>query len=976
MSGCDELVRAIEMEQLNSEEDVRAKVVMKLLAILGYPSEFISTEVPVYYNEGRSKPSPKKADAMCYTKKTAKPDRETALSDEYRDTTLLAVEVKGPDEELDDARTQAEFYTHWTRAPLYCITNGTSFRFFVSVLNAADKQFSAETPSELAKTWPRIYTEFSFERAKAIKTEAISERDRVRPILARYCEQVIQMTKSDSIERTVHRGRTKESVTSADLAKANSSMLISGEPGIGKSELIASLASELARYYLDGESTRIPVILEARGWSRQYSSLEDGAACAIAKTTPEISGEFVAANPDLFCLMVDGLDEARKDRDLLLNELALYARRERSQIICSSRVESDCSIIGIDCVRLDSLSNEQVIGFLKANGIYHAHSVMSRFSDAGRKLMQNPLHLSCLVRFLYVQGDNAVPRNLSAVYDECITSMLDFKIEPDAEMDSSYVRRQLGSYALKKLLDPETLPLRSFLISAMTAEEANQIEAHGKRSGLLVKTHDGTDFSHCVLQEYLAADYLAHQSKSYIKSFCEKHGHEKLLANLFQLLCGCIKSGDKQAVVFDYLECNNLALYMDCLRGRQNLSEQVQDAPSKEEIEAIARQALKSYINISAIYLEAMKPHIPFWRSLSALDTPIRANVSYSPYTTVMHIELLEKRNDGDDAISVELSDDAQGPTMTTADGIVMPILSLRASDRPEVHVYRVKNIYGGIDCAREIAISMVSDDIESFFKSSTTILTEPLGMRVGLIEGALRNRSLSRWSDTGKREILTLRNCNADEFGAIINGKPDYLINIDGVTIPNSVLYCLIKLLEMSGEEYLRFLPPEPDNVDCASRWVWDMYKEETVKKRCAIALLECERSYREYVETFMGGLCPYLPSYVEGPLSLRVALRKGDGDDYGSDWHIRISQFPTDKDEDTKVEFVTGFFPEAFPGGGFAERANEYTKVARMLGRPGTNYHEWQIGSADVLRDCTYIRKTVIKRVKEEVESLFRLR
>ena len=131
---------------------------------------------------------------------------------------------------------------------------------------------------------------------------------------------------------------------------------------------------------------------------------------------------------------------------------------------------------------------------------------------------------------------------------------------------------------------------------------------------------------------------------------------------------------------------------MDCLRGRQNLSEQVQDAPSKEEIEAIARQALKSYINISAIYLEAMKPHIPFWRSLSALDTPIRANVSYSPYTTVMHIELLEKRNDGDNAISVELSDDAQGPTMTTADGIVMPILSLRASDRPEVHVYRVKS--------------------------------------------------------------------------------------------------------------------------------------------------------------------------------------------------------------------------------------------------------------------------------------------
>lgn len=73
---------AVKSEQLNSEEDVRAKIVTKLIAALGYPSNCTSMEVPVYYREGRTKPSPKYADVVCYSERTHKPDQEASFSDE------------------------------------------------------------------------------------------------------------------------------------------------------------------------------------------------------------------------------------------------------------------------------------------------------------------------------------------------------------------------------------------------------------------------------------------------------------------------------------------------------------------------------------------------------------------------------------------------------------------------------------------------------------------------------------------------------------------------------------------------------------------------------------------------------------------------------------------------------------------------------------------------------------------------------
>lgn len=69
---------------------------------------------------------------------------------------------------------------------------------------------------------------------------------------------------------------------------------------------------------------------------------------------------------------------------------------------------------------------------------------------------------------------------------------------------------------------------------------------------------------------------------------------------------------------------------------------------------------------------------------------------------------------------------------MITADGFTAPIFSIRSSDQPETHVYRIGKLYEGIDCARELAISMINDDLKDFFDSAETVLSEPLPMKVG----------------------------------------------------------------------------------------------------------------------------------------------------------------------------------------------------------------------------------------------------
>lgn len=160
-----------------------------------------------------------------------------------------------------------------------------------------------------------------------------------------------------------------ESLPQSALLEDGQSMLVYANPGMGKSELMRFVAASLAKSWIDGEGDRVPVLLEARGWSRQYSSLVEGVARKLFGCTTEALMSFIRDNPALFCLIMDGLDEARSDRDLLFSELACYALSEKSWLICSSRFERDGKRIGINGASLQGFTEEEVVSYLSDGGI-------------------------------------------------------------------------------------------------------------------------------------------------------------------------------------------------------------------------------------------------------------------------------------------------------------------------------------------------------------------------------------------------------------------------------------------------------------------------------------------------------------------------------------------------------------------------------------------------------------------------------
>lgn len=621
------------------------------------------------------------------------------------------------------------------------------------------------------------------------------------------------------------------------------------------------------------------------------------------------------------------------------------------------------------------LEDEEVVAYLNRNGIELPRGVIDKFSAAGRDLLRNPLHLNCLVEYVRNKGAGKIPKNLAEIYGACVASMIEKKVESDGGVDVDYLLYQLGSYALESLVNRSTVPCRRFLMEKLDVGEVEKIEKTGKASGLLVLRDGSVGFPHAVFQEYLASVYLAKQDDATIKTFCELNSGNPLLKNLFVLLCGCTADKVKQALILDCLEENNLTLFMDCLRGRMNLSREMEEQFDKESIETIVSQALKTYTNITSIYFSQTKPFIPFWKRLSYPDALLRIEAQYDVTSTVIRIVVKERKPD-EEPVLIQFCDDGHGPVMRGDNNLTVPVLSLRVSSRPELHIYRIADLYGGVDCAREIAISMINDDLAGFFESAETVLYEPIGMRVSFVEAALQRCQNLLTDERQSRLCLSLRRNTAGELAKLVEGKESSSIKVDGIELPLGVIPYLVRMLEIAQEDCLDYLIPEPDNICEGQRRIWQIYTDDCFERWCGVVLPELEKSYRQFVRIFLKELADYLPTYAEGPFALRIEIAPADISEPRSDRHLYIARYPVESEEDIAAEFVNdGYLRDGPDVDGFPQRAQAYIRFARLLGRPGECYQEQEMPGSVLLTGKAYVHQEVRKRVQGELGALFRL-
>ncbi|MCM1234674.1 MAG: type I restriction enzyme HsdR N-terminal domain-containing protein [Ruminococcus flavefaciens] len=132
-----QIITEYQKSTIQSEAEVRSKLIVPLLDILGYPSNYRAEEFPVYGFEGGKRLPAKNADFVLFSDNHFAEHR--MFTKDCRDWvykhSLLIVEAKKPGE-MPELLGQPEYYTIWTKAVAYLVIDGIQVKgYFYNNIN-------------------------------------------------------------------------------------------------------------------------------------------------------------------------------------------------------------------------------------------------------------------------------------------------------------------------------------------------------------------------------------------------------------------------------------------------------------------------------------------------------------------------------------------------------------------------------------------------------------------------------------------------------------------------------------------------------------------------------------------------------------------------------------------------------------------------------------------------------------------------
>ena len=151
-SNIQAIITKYRESKIQSEAEVRSKLIVPLLEELGYASKYRAEEFPVYGYGGREKLPAKDADFLLFDNEGFAEHRtRTKENNEWvREHSLLVVEAKKPGK-IPEELGQAQYYTMWTRAVAYIETDGEEvFGYYYNPV-ANDRVVLQTTVDELGK---------------------------------------------------------------------------------------------------------------------------------------------------------------------------------------------------------------------------------------------------------------------------------------------------------------------------------------------------------------------------------------------------------------------------------------------------------------------------------------------------------------------------------------------------------------------------------------------------------------------------------------------------------------------------------------------------------------------------------------------------------------------------------------------------------------------------------------------------------
>lgn len=196
------IVSEYQKSVVQSEAEVRSKFIVPLLEFLQYPTELRAEEYPVYGFEGGSALPAKNADFILFSDKEFGRHRTATHADiEWvQNHSLLVFEAKKPGK-MPTTMGQPAFYTIWTKAIAYLISDGETIKGYYYNMIAADIQVIECNISNL-EDFEDIWN-FSFENILRIKESGPSlSQNPIASKLTKACkgiEECVLLTSDEDI---------------------------------------------------------------------------------------------------------------------------------------------------------------------------------------------------------------------------------------------------------------------------------------------------------------------------------------------------------------------------------------------------------------------------------------------------------------------------------------------------------------------------------------------------------------------------------------------------------------------------------------------------------------------------------------------------------------------------------------------------------------------------------------------------------
>lgn len=830
------LIDDFQRQKIQSEAEVRSKLIVPLLELLGYPRDFRAEEFPVHGYEGSKALSSKAADFLQFTSNEfgvnrGKSDKELEWVYQH---SLLIFEAKKPTEEIL-VKGQPVFYSAWTKSVAYMISNGITIEGYVVSSNYSDSCVFSCKVSEIPEKWEEI-NKLNYDCMMKLKDIAAeSGQWTSRDIYENY-KNSMRVRCNDELVACVDRNLEEFEYEFHIIKKGDKKCfndvlderckIITSEPGGGKSYFMWMLMRE----YLmkcDINEEKIPVILEGRYYGKVYYSIVDGIYEEFKFLIPSITKEQIEKRLEQggFVILFDALDEVESDYDSLAYTLCKLSRETDNTLIVTSRIQN---YKGDFCKEfehylLERLDDEKVLKLLKQYSGGRMNIQIHHIPKRLLEVIRTPLFLKMFVTISKRERIYKIPSNHAALFEQYIAEKM--RVLSCSLYEETIIKSVLGKYAFYSYEKSDcTEQFFEILQKNSTGQNCQRIYELIWKTGLMSNGLQGVKYCHKTVQEFFVALYISSYEEEELYSWLNENVLQERYGEVICYLTGIISNKEKQNCVLDYLEKHNLSLFIRALKSRRNfeITEQNLDIEYAKRYYA---QILKTYDTIIQTHLKKITNVFDGYGKGGSGKLCIRGDMSFdsASISMIIYYGLPEAEE-----MDVTLSSNG-GAKVVNSDGKEVPIMS-SVWTMGEIHQrsYNLEMLSYGFDSSREIAVDIIKNQLKEAISNKALFDVDIDVLLVEKVENLLKKRNRKLRGDSISPRLSLYANTASE----IVDNMKKIGINNQ----ETAVITSLCKVLEVRGINVSNFLDIKGDLELEAGRHSYrfdELYSDEMLLKK-----------------------------------------------------------------------------------------------------------------------------------------------